>query len=146
MFSEGIFDGPAKQWVVSVIAHNADRLRDVPKFKGSYNTLLIPYDFRYYYTRVGAIRSTLTKAEQDAIKSNPQAIAGPLYTNTKRSSKSQTAKDEPFQPSFTPQGKCKSDGNNCLVYAVNFATRTPVFMDKSQIVRLMKLRCHVTLE
>jgi len=88
----------------------------------------------------------------ELISERPQVISGALYGKRFYSHTGGNAaqyRDQRFlQDTFFPfdRKQVAADTNDCLVHAVNFAFRYPIFLDRAQVVRLMKKRGHYTLE
>lgn len=143
MFSEGVFKGAKKQWVVSCLAQNAGRYFMNKELEKVVSTLKIPKKLTPYFTRVGADRSKLTKEDLELISNRPEVINGALYGHRfypHTGGNAALYRDQRFlQDSYFPFDRkhVATDTHDCLVHAVNFAFRYPIYLDRAQVVRLM---------
>jgi len=148
MISMGVFTPAEKCWVVSTIASRAGFYHADKALAHLVSSFVMPKKLKRYYTRIGADRSKMTKEEIMLLAKNPKCVAGPLYGKRRFNHVTANAKDyknqEFFEDLVFTYPEVNQDTNDCLVLAVNFALRHPLFTHRQQLIRLMQKRQHIS--
>lgn len=139
MMSEAIFTDVEKHYVTNTLTYyRAVIARKDLEFKKWFH---IPKKFGKFFTMVGADRSEMTVQERDLLAESPRMITGRLYGRRYyrhlEGDATQIVDQKFFTDTFFAYPDIDENTNDCLVHAVNYALRYPLFTDREQLVRLI---------